>query len=189
MNSELLKTLIRTPLSPKELQDLWKANTRTKGKPPKIVLYDNIIKARSLNTIFGKQDAIIIFYPNFQRGGTTSGHYVTLIRNKALKTIYFFDSYGKLPDVGQKKYAMDREALYDEKHNSLIDLLLKKGWNVDYNHVPLQSSNPEVATCGRWGLLRVLWKHLTNDQFVQAIKHWCDKLNVDPDTFVTMMFN
>jgi len=152
-------------------------------------MYDNIIKARSLNTIFGKKDAVIIFYPNFKGARGTSGHYVTLIRNKANRTIYFFDSYGGKPDVDQKKYAMNRDELYDEEHNSLIKLLLKKGWNVDYNHVPLQASSPDVATCGRWGLTRVMWKHLTNDQFVQAIKYWSNKLNISPDELVTILFN
>lgn len=184
-----MATLLSTSLSPSELNQLWDKSPHTNGKAPKVITYDQIIKAKSINKLFGKSNVLIVFYPNFRQDSVTSGHYITLIRDKKRKFIYFFDSYGGLPDIDQKKYAMNKNELYNEKHNSLINLLIKSNYNVDYNHVPIQSSDPNIATCGRHSLLRALWKHLTNDQYIQAVNYWSQRINKTPDEFVTMMFN
>jgi len=153
-------------------------------------MYDSIIKAKSIDQVFGKSDGVIVFYPNFQSGNTTSGHYVALIRNKKNNHIYFYDSYGFLPDQA-KKFAKDRGSLYSDYggNNKLIELLLKSKYNIDYSPFHHQEMSDEIATCGRHALMRNLWKHLTNDQYNQAILHWSRKLDKTPDEFVTTMFN
>ncbi len=156
-------------LSPEQLTTMWRSNPKTRDRPaPRVVEYDDVMRASSLDDIFPRsQNSIILFYPAIQNGSNISGHYVSLVRDPESKTIYFCDSYGKLPDTTQKKFADPRLYQAEKGRNSLIDLFLKYGWETDWSESRLQSSKPGVATCGRWSLWRCQWENLTNEQFAQ----------------------
>ena len=61
--------LLRTYLAPQELYQLWNGHKVAKGAPPKVVLYDEIIKSRSIESLFGNSNRLIVFYPMMQQGG------------------------------------------------------------------------------------------------------------------------
>jgi len=158
-------------LSPDELSFLWQSKTGgKKGKAPRVVEYDKVIASKSLDSLFGRDDCLILFYPNFQDDRLISGHYVALIRHPESRTISFYDPYGIKPDT-QKDFAHNRRELYQERENSLIRLMLDSGWNIDYSNHQHQSKVKGVATCGRHSLSRCLYKHLTNDQYNQLIRY------------------
>jgi len=166
-------------LSPDELKFLWQG-AGIEGKSPRVVEYDDVMKASSIDSLFGDDNCLILFYPNHSTGNQVSGHYVTLIRHipknpRHKPTIYFYDPYGIKPDT-QKKFSRDqREMLYKEEENTLIRLMLQSGYNVDYSDHKHQSTIPGVATCGRHSLNRCKYWFLTNDQYDQLLKHGVKK--------------
>jgi len=99
---EFDKTLeiMDTSLSPQQLNEL---GSKLFGRLPRVVLYDDIMKIDNIDSIFGDSNGVVIYYPNHITGhNQTYGHYVSMTRNPDDNTIYFYDSYGKKPDVGQK---------------------------------------------------------------------------------------
>jgi len=180
-----LDQIVKTPLSPDELKQLWRKLSR-KPAPP-VVNYDQIINARNIDDVFNGRNAIIIFYPVAQDRSGTMGHYVTLIRSDDKHTIYFYDSYGGYPDTGIKKF-VDKD-LYKEESNSLIKHLLNSGYNVDYSPYPHQKTANKSATCGRHSLNRIFFKHLGNEEYNTRMKTVTKKLNTDPDKLVSEIWN
>lgn len=188
MNRQQLEIIKTQFLTPKDIIRLWNKNKHTKTRqPPNVVLYEDIIKALSIEELFGNQQGIIIFYPMRQQGNSTYGHYVALIKNKKDHTLYFYDSYGEKPDLGQKKYA-DRR-LYNESSNTLVRHLINSGYNVDFSEHAHQS-DPPIATCGRWTLMRNRYNELSNDQFNQLVKGLMKKYDLKKsDDVPALMFN
>lgn len=97
MNINDLNRIVKTPLSPLEIQKLGIQHFQEK---PRIVLYDDIIrKTASIDDIFEGYNGVIIYYPNKSTGlNSTYGHYTALTKDDKTRTIYFFDSYGEKPD-------------------------------------------------------------------------------------------
>lgn len=183
-----MNNLIYKALSPAELEKLWKKKLPFE-KMIKVLDYDDIIRTNNIDFLFNEDNKFIIFYPNYQSAQGLYGHYCALIKGKNNK-IFFFDSYGGRPDVDQKRFSGgQRKSLYNEQENSLINLLIDSGYNVDYSHHKLQSKDPNVATCGRWSLTRCALSDLTNDQFFKMIKAISKKNNISPDLAVVKIFN
>lgn len=154
-------------LSPDELHKLWRLSPRTRGQPPpRVVEYDEIIRARSIDDVFRGGNSLIIFYPAVEYNGFLMGHYVSLIKGSP-NTLYFCDSYGDIPD--SQKENTDPKLYSKEKNNSLLRLFLDSGYDVDYSNHKLQFGG-KVATCGRWSLWRCENADLTNDQFAQLAR-------------------
>nr|CAI9421340.1 PRO [Cafeteriavirus-dependent mavirus] len=182
-----IKKLLLTALSPQELRDLWHS-TLPNETGINVIDYDDIINCKNINGLFRNDNKLIIFYPN-HRGEVLYGHYCALIMGRN-DTVYFFDSYGGRPDVDQKRYSgTQRKDLYKEEENSLINLLLESGYDVDYSHHKLQSLTNNSATCGRWCLTRCALKNLTNDEFAQVIKSLSKLKNISPDEVVVQTFH
>ena len=169
-------------LSPDELKHMWQSHEKAEGASPRVIEYDEIIKAKSIDQLFGRDHCLIVFYPNFQSGNAVSGHYITLIKNKG--TIFFYDPYGVKPDQQKEFAGRQRKELYDERENTLIRLLLDSGYNVDYNQYPHQSKQRGVATCGRHSLNRCLYWFLNTDQYNQLIKYASKKKRLGNDDYM-----
>ncbi|GAB5538928.1 MAG: hypothetical protein Salg2KO_10310 [Salibacteraceae bacterium] len=179
--------LITTPLSPEQIRGLWISNPLTKSKSvPPVVMYDTIIRAKSLSSIFGGHDSIILFYPNAQIGADLMGHYVAIVKHP--QGVQFYDPYGYKPDSKQK-HTPQRDSLYAEEQNSLIKHFLSHGEPVDYSHHKHQSVKEGVATCGRHSMMRCLYEDLTNDEYNRTIRGLCKALGINPDMLVALIFS
>jgi len=186
-----MQTLVSTPLSPAQITELWHKKSRINTKPPRVVLYDEIIKSSSLKQIFKGQDGVIVFYPNMETDNVLAGHYVALIKDDKKKTIYYYDPYGLVVDQA-KYFSKQRDELYKEQNNSLVKLLLKlvkRGWTVDYSEYPHQSKDPRVSTCGRHSLMRNKFAFLSNDDYNKLVMRGCKKKGVNPDQLSVIMFH
>ncbi|CAK6624544.1 PRO [Cafeteriavirus-dependent mavirus] len=187
MRKSETEKLIKQALGPEELRELWRAKLPSEDDI-KVIDYDDIINSSNIDNLFNGDDRLIIFYPNYQ-GEYLFGHYCALIRWKN-DTIYFFDSYGGLPDVDQKRFSgTQRKDLYKEDENSLINLLIDSGFDVDYSDHKLQSKNNNVATCGRWCLTRCALSHLNNDEFANVIQSLAKFKKMSPDAVVVNVFH
>jgi hypothetical protein len=162
-------SLINTPLSPDQLKNLF--HKLSHGKSIEVREYDEIIATKDLHSLFGNSEYFVIFYPAAKQNHATMGHFTCIIRNVNKKRIDFYDPLAYRPDE-YKKFA-DRN-LYYEQVNSLIKHLIvadARGWNVFYNEYQHQSRQHQIATCGRWCILRCLHKDLDNKKFNSFMKY------------------
>ena len=99
------------------------------------------------------------------------GHWTCVFEND--EGLNFFDSLGYIPDdelqvMGAGKYKP-----------LLLRLLYKTKKNIIYNHKKLQKSKPNINTCGRYCIARLLLSHMYADNFNKLFD------GIDPDKFVT----
>jgi hypothetical protein len=183
-----MENLLFQSLSPQQLADLWNSRVPNAGNI-RVIDYNHIINSSNIEEVFGNHDKVVVFYPNSKNAnGDEYGHYCVLIKHPS--TIYFFDSYGNLPDTKQKEFAgSQRNQLYRENSNSLINHVLNSNYKLDYNAEPLQNENPKIATCGRWSLLRCAFADMTNDDFAKYILKECRKHKISPDYLTVKVFH
>lgn len=129
-----------------------------------ILKYSDLSKFLHINELFIKKFVIILFETKFNYG-----HWCLLFKNTR-NSIEFFDSYGLMPD-SQLKYISS----VFRKHNNMIYphltyLLLFCSNKIEYNNHIFQKSKNNIATCGRWVILRCLFYNYNIDEFYEIIK-------------------
>lgn len=168
---------IYNSLSPDQLKNMYRMLT---GENIKVVMYDEIIEANDIESVFHNDNAIIIFYPYASHNNLTMGHFCCL--TKLDDTYYYYDPLGYKPDFYKKSSPM-RKKLYSEKENSLIRLLLNtklENYNVDWNNHQHQSRSTKIATCGRHCVHRCVYANLSNDDYNKLLKQ-LQNLYKNPD--------
>lgn len=161
-------------LSSDEVQKLVRCN---------FILYPDL-KNMSLEDVFRINDcAVILFLTDHNYG-----HFICLTRNG--KLISFQDSYGYSPD-GEYQFINSNDKKKLKQTGAYISNLLMKamdiGYKIEFNEVHNQSDNEDVATCGRWCVIRCLFKELNNDEFNLMISNVCKKGNMTPDKLVVSL--
>lgn len=146
------------------------------GNDIKILNYPQLKDLSSADEMFDAKGRCILLFPN---ASPTSGHWTCLI-NKP-DHIEFFDSYGDAPDTEQKDMSGGRLQQLDIDRPDLTELLRASGKPVFYNHHAFQSSSPNVATCGRHCVARLLYAPYSLDKYGAIIK----KSKMTPDDFVS----
>jgi hypothetical protein len=150
-------------LSSQDLKDIFDGEL-------KILLYGDVQKYRTVDELLEPYDRVCILY-NWTKN---MGHWVCLFKKG--DTIYFFDSFGSIPDgrtnMGQIPKQLKYKFGMDYKY--LTDLLYNSPYTIDYNPKVLQDKYS--STCGRWCAVRMSMDNLTTEQFN---KHFTDdqKLN------------
>jgi hypothetical protein len=97
-----------------------------------------------------KQDFCILFYQDDKQGDTNVGHWTILMRNGDY--FEFADPYG-LDNSKELSYIpKNKRIMYGEGFDYLTNLL--KSTKHSYSPYDYQSWSPDVATCGRWAMLR-----------------------------------
>jgi hypothetical protein len=138
--------------------------------------YPDLERMRSADDLFDEQGRAILLYPN---SSPTSGHWVALIRRP--DRIEFFDPYGEAPDHQNdglpRAYLKTLEA--DRPH--LTRLLRASGLPVFFNKHAFQVESPNVATCGRHAVARLLYAPFSLDKYKRVV----DSSGLAPDDFVS----
>ena len=147
----------KIPLSSEDIERMLDGKTR-------ILSYKQLMKKNNINEVLKPFDSCVILYEtkdNF-------GHWVCLLKRG--DTVEWFDSYGFKPD-DERKFIPEayKKMHYPEKY--LVKLLLDSGYKIRYSEFKLQDGNDEsVATCGRFVVLRILFKGLDEYQFNDLMK-------------------
>lgn len=145
------------------------------------LLYKNffhMINSKNINQL----NFIIFFYTN-GNSHVSYGHWVALNVNKINKTANFFDSYGGFVDEN-KKYISSKILKQTKQDIPTIGNFMNfinsiYGYDMYYNEIKYQSSDPEVATCGRYVIYFL--KRLNNnvDSTVQDFQKNIGKIYFD----------
>ena len=135
-----------------------------------------------LLSALGKSGQLIILYPV---KNSTHGHWTCVFLNPNDRKIYFFDSYGYVPDdqlgfMSKKamKHFNPRDFMYLTK---LLYKASSEGKEIDYNQYQFQADDPGVTTCGYWCLARLSFRNLTTDEFHDL---FYKQKGVNPDQLV-----
>ena len=176
MNENKLKDIEKYSLSDVDIQKLL-APDKTK-----IIIYPDLKKYSDINQCFDKLGRCVLLYPLFSE---YAGHWVGMLKHPD-KTIEYFDAYSNKPDTEKAWISKEQVAELGMTENYLSNLLKKAhddGYTILYNPYKLQSDKRNVNDCGRHVVVRLLFKNLSLDNYVQYIK---DR-KMTPDEFVSKL--
>ena len=111
-----------------------------------------------------------------------TGHWVCLIK-RGKRTMEFFDPYGFSPDTQQYRLGAGIDNRKFEQHdNDLTRLLHESKYKVYFNNHSFQDrKNPEMATCGRHCVMRLIHYKKTLPTYLKKI----ERSGLSPDDWVT----
>lgn len=123
-----------------------------------VMNYRNLLGCKTLDEALGPHNALILLYESKK----DFGHW-TLVFRSPDGTIEHFDSYGYMPDQELIFVPKKFKKVYYNKIPHLTLLLYNSNEPVRFSQYKLQGE--DVNTCGRWVAMRLLLKHLTEDEF------------------------
>jgi hypothetical protein len=162
-------------------EDIRRLNPRTK-----ILLYGDVKKYRTLEQLLRPFDSVIILYEWQRTPEASIGHYITVNRVGPFGAIEHFDSYGILPDreldqLRGTSHAYRKMTGQDQKY--LLRLYANSPNPIAYNQYPLQGMGDNIATCGRFAVLRSTYRHMPLDEFAKLFQGQRES----PDEIATRM--
>lgn len=161
MAEQELKKDVATPLTDEDLRVLL-------GDDIHIFKYPDLASASHVEQLFDPHGRCIVL---FLTENDSSGHWQCLYTRDG--DVHFFDSYGKRPDEAFDWLSDAEEKATGQTKHELTRLLKdaeRRGINVFYNTEDYQSERGNVATCGRWCAMRLLFKQLPADEFAWLVQ-------------------
>ena len=168
--TKIVNHFIDTDLSNGDINDLI-------HKQP--FLYSDLTKT-TFTKLFPPSAPYQIFL--LQTTDANTGHYVAVIVNP--NNILYFDPYGLGGPDTYKQYTK-----YDQQFGTLLLNMLNsdpKKRPILSNKIDYQTRNNTVSTCGRWSCSRILYRHLTQQQF-QALFTGNSGSIKDKDFLITLL--
>ena len=133
---------------------------------PNIVKYGDISNMNDIDELFNGGCYVIILVESEEN----SGHWCLCLRYDD-DIIEQFDSYGGKIDNEMKYISSDQKLKLNEENNELANIL--QGYKVVVSKYRFQKLDPNIDTCGKWTLLRILMfvlGHMEIDEFTQWFK-------------------
>tara|TARA_R110002153_G_scaffold25979_3_gene81894 strand:- start:1454 stop:1948 length:495 start_codon:yes stop_codon:yes gene_type:complete len=146
-----------------------------------LIQYKDINQYNSIEDLLGKYKKCVILYHTKK----DYGHWTCLYENNG--TIFFFDSYGFIPDDELKFLHKDLKAELNSNHRYLTQLLYNSNKPVEYNEYQLQDRKKNVNTCGRWVILRLKYPKISVNDFYDIFKESSKYIN--NDELITQLVN
>ena len=116
-----------------------------------------------------------------------SGHWLCIVFVPRKRSIYFFSSYGKKPDVEKVKWLPADELLASHQKNNIFNDGLRdfqrKNWTIHYNDHAYQKYGEHTATCGIY-VAAFIRSGLNPDEFLK--RH--EGMHLTPKHYYDMYF-
>lgn len=148
----------------------------------KIVTYPDLQSYKDIDELLKPHGVVFLLY-EFKR---FYGHW-TLIYRRDDGGIECFDSYSYKPDEEFTFIPEYFRAINDMVYPRLTKMLLDSNKDIHYNNFKLQRESNNIATCGRWCLVRLLFKHMDIDKFYKMMKFIRAKTGLSFDEIVFHM--
>ena len=178
---EEIKRRLRTPLSDDDVDKYFE------GHKTEILKYSALENFNTIDELMPKPfDYKIILIETKQN----QGHWVLLM--KINNTIEYFNSYGVNADIQKNSLNKMMNRMLGQKEDFVTRLIRNSKKKYVINNIPFQNKNPEIATCGRWCIIRILTAEKTGmdlTAFTRYILNNCDKMKISPDMLVCMFIN
>ena len=178
---EEIKRRLRTPLSDDDVDKYFE------GHKTEILKYSALENFNTIDELMPKPfDYKIILIETKQN----QGHWVLLMKRN--DTIEYFNSYGVNADIQKNSLNKMMNRMLGQKEDFVTRLIRNSKKKYVINNIPFQNKNPEIATCGRWCIIRILTAEKTGmdlTDFTRYILNNCDKMKISPDMLVCMFIN
>ena len=138
-----------------------------------LIQYKDVNKYKSIEELLGPTKKCVILYHTKK----DYGHWTCIYEYNG--TIFFFDSYGFIPDDELKFLHKDLKAELNSNHRYLTQLLYNSNKPVEYNEYQLQERKKNVNTCGRWCIERLKYPEISVNDFYKIFKDASKHLNID----------
>ena len=138
-----------------------------------LVLYKDLKNYSNIDELLGKNKKCVLLYHTQEN----YGHWTCLYEYN--NTIFFFDSYGLIPDDELKFLHKDLKTELNSNHRHLTELLYKGDKPVEYNEYQLQSKDKNVATCGRWCVNRLKYPEIGVDEYYKIFNDASKDIDLD----------
>lgn len=135
-----------------------------------ILRYLDLYQYEKIEDAMGEQ-GLVILYPV---DSNNSGHWCCIFNNPIDDKLYFFDSYGFIPDDQLNFTPHKRFVLDQDWFRYLTELLYTSPREIEYNEYQFQSMEPEVTTCGYWCIARLIFYYLNTEEFKYLFRDGCD---------------
>lgn len=176
--------ILQTELTPMGDNDI-----RSYCPSDRIYSYSQLANINSIDELLpNEKDSCFILYEHSKN----NGHWVCLSRyiEEGEPILEFFDSYGG--DLDSQLNWTDKQTRIGLGINKafLSDLVDKSGLDVINNKKNYQKSNPLIATCGRWCVLRAKLldnKNLVLEEFHKVMKKIKKKTGMNYDEIVSIL--
>jgi hypothetical protein len=146
----------------------------------KIIKYSELEKFNTIDELIPLKDDFRILLLESE---PSVGHWVCLIRKN--DTLEFFDSYGKT-HKGELRFIPQFINKMLNQPDNYLTKIMKSSKNPIFSILKLQNENPNVCTCGRHVIARILCSkagYNLND-YQQLIKRESDEREMPPDILV-----
>ena len=153
---------------------------RMVGGQTNIIAYERLKTYSNLEQVLSPYGSCVLLYQTREN----YGHWVVLI-DRGNKMLEFYDSYGLAPDEELKLDNQFHLRIHGGKITPHLGALIQAGgWSVKYNHEQLQQQLADINTCGRYCVMRLIYKNLSIRKFNDLLtknKHY------HPDFWVSAM--
>lgn len=134
------------------------------NKKINLVSYPDIKNYKTIDNLLGLYGKCIILYLT----SSHYGHWTCIFKYN--NEIHFFDSYGIQPDMELKFIDNNERIQLKQKIPYLSNLIIKSGYQVNYNQYKFQKEDMRITSCGSWCCLRLTFYDLSDDEFNKFIK-------------------
>jgi hypothetical protein len=138
-----------------------------------LITYKQVINYSNIEDLLGKYKKCVLLYHTSKN----YGHYTCLYEFN--NTIFFFDSYGIIPDNELNFLHKDLREDLNSNHRYLTELLYNSNKRIEYNEYQLQEKKSGVNTCGRWCVNRLRFPQITVDNYYNIFKDASKYINID----------
>jgi hypothetical protein len=132
---------------------------------------------------FDSQGRFMLLYVTDVSKDAQLGHWVCVFKKD--KSIFYFDSYGNLPDEPLSWLSQNKRKSLHQYTPYLSQHLKASGLPVYYNPFPLQSPAHKIATCGKHCVIRLIHRDKSIDDYAAFLK----SINKNTDLAVEQLWN
>lgn len=179
---DVIQERLTTPLSNTDVERYFGS-----GVESEILKYSDLENYSSIDELLPKPfDYRILLIETKQN----VGHWVLLLKYN--NTIEYFNSYGVNADSQKNRLNKMMNRILGQKDDYVTTLIKNSKYKYIINNIPFQNKDPQIATCGRWCIMRILTCEkvgMNLTQFTGYVLKNCEHLQVRPDVFVSMYIN
>jgi hypothetical protein len=149
-------------------------------EPSNILTLPDLLECDNIDEKLDRKGRAIVLYltgPN-----ESEGHWIALLKRN--NNIEVYDSYGFNPKNWEKDLSGGIDN-HNQDSNELIKLIKDSGYSVSFNKVKNQQINPNISTCGRHAVMRLLFSKYSLPEYQKILKMIKKKYNISPDDLAT----
>lgn len=152
--------------------------------PTNIFTYPHLADVKHIDEVLDHEGRAIML---FLTDNENTGHWISLIKRDG--NIEIYDPYGFAPDTQGKNLGVSAGNMrkMGQDQPLLTDLIKSSGYGIRYNKKRVQPISPDIATCGRHSLMRLLAAHLPLDEYNRRLQKISKDAGVSIDDIATAL--